>query len=82
MPSGYWDEAFSDAEIDAEEIDAFHVVRGDDGWDVYADIGGEMVSLADDLDDDEMESLFWDDLYDWAMDNDIDVDRAIEYAQD
>jgi hypothetical protein len=82
MPSDYWDESFSDAEIDAEEIDAFHVVRGDDGWDIYADIGGEMVSLADDLDDDEMESLFWDDLYDWAMDNDIDVDRAIEYAQD
>jgi hypothetical protein len=58
------------------------VVRGDDGWDVYADVGGEMVPLADGLDDDEMESVFWDDLYDWAMDNDIDIDRAIEYAND
>jgi hypothetical protein len=82
MPSDYWDDAFSDAEIMGDEIESLMVVRGDDGWDVYADVGGEMVPLADGLDDDEMESVFWDDLYDWAIDNDIDIDRAIEYAND
>lgn len=82
MPSSYWDDAFDDAEISAEEIESFYVVRGDDGWDVYADVGGEMVSIGSTLEDDEMEDLFWDDLYDWAIDNDIDIDRAIEYAQD
>jgi len=80
--SSYWEDAFSEAEIDADEIERFNVVRGDDGWDIYADVGGEMVSIGDTLDDEQMEDLFWDDLYDWAMDNDVDIDRTMEYAAD
>lgn len=78
MPSEFWED--QDEPFDWDEVERLHVHRGDDSWDIYAEVDGELVNIAEGLADDEMESLFWDDLYDWAMDNDVEVDREIEYA--
>lgn len=83
MPSDFWDDLADDSDFSWDEVESLSVVRGDDGWDVYASTeDGEMVPVAEGLDDDAMEELFWDDLYWWAQDNDIDIDREIAYTAD
>lgn len=80
MPGDFWEDMASEGDFSWDEVDGLRVVRGDDGWDVYVESDGEMIPVAEGLDDQEMEDYFWDDLYYWAEDNDIDVDREIAYA--
>jgi hypothetical protein len=81
MPSDFWEDIADENEFSFDEVERFHVVRGSEGWDVYADTeSGEMIPLAEDISDESMEELFWNDLYFWAMDNEVDVDREIAYS--
>lgn len=79
MPSDFWEEQ-SEGEFSWDDVESVKAVRGDDSWDVYVEVDGEMIPVAEDMSDEEMEAEFWDDLYYWAMENDVDIDREIEYA--
>jgi hypothetical protein len=80
MPSDFWEDAAEDGEFAWDDVESIRAVRGDDGWDVYVDVDGEMVSVVEGLDNEEMQEEFWDELYFWAMDNDVDFDRVLEYS--
>jgi len=80
MPSDFWEDRAEDGEFDWEDVEGIRAVRGDDGWDIYAEVDGELVPVAEGMEDDEMQAEFWDDLYFWMIDNEVDFDRDIEYA--
>jgi hypothetical protein len=80
MPSDFWEEQADDGGFAWDDVESIRAVRGDDGWDIYVESDGEMIPVAEDMSDEEMEAEFWDDLYYWAMENEIDFDRDIEYA--
>ena len=84
MPSDYWENFAGESGFEWDEVERIHVSRDDTGeWEIYFELDdGEMTFLDDALEDDQMESLFWDDLYFYAQENDIYIDKDIEYAED
>jgi len=81
MPGDFWEDLSEDLGFSWDDVEAIHVVRGDDGWDLYTTTeDGEMIPVVEGMGDDDFQDLFWDELYYWAGDNDIDVDREIDYA--
>lgn len=82
MPSDFWEEMdYSDTgePFEWDDVERLSVLRDDDSWTVWAEVDGEWVEIATELDDDTMEVEFWGDLYFWAMDEGVDVDREIGY---
>ena len=73
-----WDESPDDWPW--ESIDAVHVTRDSDGWEVSVEIDGELFDVLDGIDDETAQDLIWDDIYWLAMEHDADFDKEVEYA--
>lgn len=65
-----------------EEIEYIHIVRDDDGWDVSVEIDGILIDVLDGLDDEDASDLIWDEIWHWADEYGIDVDKDVEYSED
>jgi hypothetical protein len=82
MPSDFWEEMSEDSSFSWDEVDHIHVHRGNGEWEVMVELeNGEIESLDDSLTDEQMEEYFWNDLYFWAMEWDVGVDKEIEYGE-
>lgn len=67
-------------DFDWEEVEHIHVSRGNEGWEIWFEMSGGDVQEVDEIfSDSEFEDFFWDDLYWWAMDEGIEIDKEVEY---
>lgn len=79
MPSDFWLEMSDENEFDWDDVEGIDLIRGDSDWEILIETAeGDLVSF--EFSDEEMEDYFWDDLYYWAEQEGIDVDKEIAYS--
>lgn len=66
-----------------DEVDHIYVVRDGDGWDISVELeDGEIVDFEYTFSDEEAEDYIWDELWYWAEENGVDMDKEVDYGED
>jgi hypothetical protein len=81
MDNEFFEAYLEDAGVEYDEIDSVFVHRGDDGWSISVEHDGEISHIVS-LGDEDMQSMFWDDWYWDLIEDDIEIDREVDYAAD
>jgi hypothetical protein len=81
MPSGEWEDFADEYGFSWDDVEEVHVIRDDLGWDLeVVTSDGSMLHADLGWSDGHWQDAFWDDLYDWLIEEDIDIERVIEYG--